>query len=289
MLDNFIFDSQFLFLKQDEKLMAAYKEQALRSAMELDLGGSKAYVRAEEWDSEKFNRSTGRLLWIENKVENEIQHFDILEELRDLYDCTYIRLNQNHSFCKASKINGLPVLSAKVSQNIDLGSNEFPVEEGNYIEYTENTAKKESILQFVLKLAEGSFRHNRFRADDHFTETQVNDIYRSWIVNEIKNKSSKLFVALHDNKVAAFFLYKENISPLPEYRIGFVGLIASDPEHKEKNYATNLLNFVLSKAKQDGTQYVVANTETKNTGAINFFKKNNFKVTSYLNEYHIWA
>ncbi len=288
MLDNFIYDTQFLFLKEDEKLQASYKEKVLKPAIEIDLGGITAWIKAEEWDSEQFDRNTGRLLWIENKVESEVQHMDIVEELNDLYDCCYIRVNQNHSFCKFAKKNNLPVLSAKVSQHIDLSKYDFNYEEGEYVEYTDNTPKKESIFQFVLKLAENSFRHNRFRADEHFTEQQVNEIYKQWIVNEIRNKTSRLYVNMIDNKVAAFFLYKDNISPLTEYKIGFVGLIAASPEFKEKNCSTNLLNFVLSKAKAEGTQYVIANTETKNDSAVQFFKKNNFSVTSYLNEYHLW-
>jgi ribosomal protein S18 acetylase RimI-like enzyme len=83
-------------------------------------------------------------------------------------------------------------------------------------------------------------------------------------------------------------LYRENISPLQEYKIGFVALIASSKEFKEKKFASNLLNYVLDKEKRKGTQFVVANTETKNESAIAFFKSNGFKITAHLNEYHIW-
>ena len=36
------------------------------------------------------------------------------------------------------------------------------------------------------------------------------------------------------------------------------------------------------------TCFVIANTEIQNNSALSFFSKNNFLITSYLNEYHIW-
>ena len=88
--------------------------------------------------------------------------------------------------------------------------------------------------------------------------------------------------------MVAFFLYRENISPLEKFKIGFVSLIASSADYKEKKYASNLLNYVFNIAKNRNTHYVIANTESKNISALSFFKKNNFIETAFLNEYHLW-
>lgn len=92
---------------------------------------------------------------------------------------------------------------------------------------------------------------------------------------------------MENEEVAAFFLYKSNISPINSVKIGFVSLIASTNKFKKKKYASNLLNYVLSKMRLD-TCFVIANTEIQNNSALSFFSKNNFLITSYLNEYHIW-
>ena len=285
--DNYIFDSQFLFLNEQQKLREAYEKLVSKSITE-NLG-LKACIITESWDSDKFKKKIGRLLWLENNVSSGKLCLNIIEKLK-IFDCCYIRLNAEHSFCNYAEQNNISFQSSKVSQYIDLKEHYFIFDNAiKYIECIDNIEDKEEIIAQVLTLSENSFIHNRFRADTHFSDDQINDIYRSWVINEIKSKESQLFLITEQGKVASFFLYRENISPLAQYKIGFVSLIASSPEFKEKKYASNLLNFVLNKAKTNKTDYVIANTEKRNINAIYFFSKNNFSVTSHLNEYHIWS
>jgi ribosomal protein S18 acetylase RimI-like enzyme len=285
--DNYIFDSQFTFLKEQVKLQEAYNQLVSKNATEI--AGLKTYIRSESWDSEKFKKNIGRLLWLEDRVSSSGTCYNIIEKLK-VFDCCYIRLNSKHSFWKYAKQNTIVYQSAKASQHIHLKEREFTFDPAMPVtEYGEQLSNKEEIITQVLKLSEGSFLHNRFRTDPHFSDEQINGMYREWISNEIKEKTSTLYLIIEKKEVASFFLYKENISPLPQYKIGFVSLIASSPEFKGKNYATGLLNAVLGKAKEHKTDYVIANTEKNNDKAIHFFRKNNFTVTSHLNEYHIWS
>jgi GNAT superfamily N-acetyltransferase len=204
-------------------------------------------------------------------------------------DCCYLRLNQDHSFCKENHTFSNPLLASKVSQHIDLGKHELVSDQSySYIRYSETIPDHEIILKQILDLASISFSNNRFSADHHFSQSFINEMYHSWLMNEIKNPDAVLFFILDKDQVVSFFLYRKDISPISDYKIGFVSLIASSQNFKGKNYASNLLNYVLENARSENTSYCIANTSTKSNDAIGFFTKNNFKVTSYLNEYHLW-
>ena len=287
-LDKFVFDSQYTFLNEDKKLQEVFKRTVLKNAAEMYFGDLIGYARKENWDSNKMEKYIGRLTWLENKITSVAMFKDAVSELNE-FDCCYVRLNSEHSFCKYSEKGGLQLLSTKASQHLDLNVHKIVYDKNiSYLPYSMEMKNGREITVQILELAKSSFNHGRFRADKNFSKVLVDDIYRSWIVNEIKNKTGKLYLAMEGDKVTSFFLYKENISPIGDFVIGFVSLIASSPEFKGKQYASNLLNYVLHAAKLKGTSYVIANTETSNTDAISFFKKNGFKSEVNLNEYHIW-
>jgi hypothetical protein len=287
MLDSYIYDSQFSFLNQQPELERNYINNVLSKTFLFKNEYGKAYLKAETWDSEKFGKSFGRLVWLENRKEDNF-YSEVLKESTQ-FECTYIRLNKDHSFCKWAEKKSLPVLSSKISQHISL--------ENTQLEFSENPVnwslsdhfKDGKILEQVIALSKTSFAYNRFKSDSHFTNEMIEKIYGNWVFNEFTSTNSKLYLIFVNEKVASFFLYRENISPLQEYKTGFVSLIASSPDYKEKRHASNLLNFVFNKAKLENTKFVIANPELKNSTALNFFKKNNFVETSILNEYHIWS
>jgi ribosomal protein S18 acetylase RimI-like enzyme len=286
-LDRYIYDSQFLFLEDQVVLREAYHDSVLKNAGTIETDGLKGCVKKELWDSEKFGVNIGRLLWLQDQVNNKENYEKVILTLRQ-FNCCYIRLNANHTFCKQAHENALRLLSSKASQAINL--QKFNPEFDSLTEYKKysETINREDILEQVLELSKNSFQYNRFRSDDFFKKEMIDEIYASWIKNEVQAKDSELYYTMENGKISSFFLYKENISPLKKYKIGFVSLIATSPEFKGKRNASNLLNFVLNSAKKNGTAWVIANTELKNESALNFFKKNNFTVTSILNEYHLW-
>lgn len=282
-LDPYIYDSQFMFLKQDDELAEEYKKSVLNSTNYIS--SIDSFIRKEKWDSEKFKIDIARFLWIGNTI-NEERYSKILDSTAN-YKCTYVRVNKEHSFCQLATKNHLKLLSTKASQHLELSNKIFDYDTSiNYKLYA-HEINEDDVLAQVLELSKKSFNYNRFKSDPFFTEIQISEIYRDWIINEVKSNSSQLYYIIENNQVVAFFLYKPNISPISSITIGFVSLIASSTNYKEKKYASNLLNYVLHKM-QSTTSYVIANTEIQNDSALRFFSKNKFLITSYLNEYHIW-
>ena len=237
----------------------------------------------------KIRKKFGRLVWLQNNCDADFYN-RVKTELAQ-FQCTYIRVNKEHAFCDWAQTNNLQLLSSKVSQHLNLLNTRIEFSnEHSYVDWSLSDHFKDGkILEQVVALSKTSFTYNRFKGDKHFTNEMIEKIYGNWVFNEFTSGNSKLYLILKNENVASFFLYRENISPLPDYKTGFVSLIASSADFKEKKYSSNLLHFVLNEAKLTDTKFVIANTELGNSTALNFFKKNNFSETSYLNEYHLWS
>lgn len=283
--DGFVYDSQFMFLKEQDELNQKYEQLVLSKTERKTVNGTDIFLSQEKWDSDTFGKKIGRVHWIENNIEEKKDIASVIESLSH-YDCSYLRLNQHHSFCRFSKDVIAPV-STKITQHISL-NHDFTFDPAHDYKIYKQDESDNSILSQAFALSEQSFNHGRFRADNFFKKEQIDSMYSSWIKNEIAHPGSTLFYVAEDGKLASFLLYRDNISPLAKIKIGFVSLVASSAEFKGRSYASHLLNFVLKTAGHQHTQFVIANTEGTNTEALGFFRKNGFIETASLNEYHIW-
>ncbi len=285
-LDDFVFDSQFTFLGKQEALGVAYQSLVLSKAQQESLAGLTAYIRAETWDSTRMGKNIGRLLWLENNVQSTAALNEVLA-LLGRFDCCFVRLHASHSFCRHA--SSLQPLSRKAVQQLSLYEcRPASVREIEFQRYSAAQDGAAGILQEICRISESSFCHGRFREDKHFSDELVNDIYRSWVISEASNEQSDLYYVVDGDQVAAFLLYKKNISPLPEEQVGFVSLVASPPEFAGRGYATSLLNYVIQTARRDGASHIVANTNQRSQRALDFFARNGFQMTATLNEYHVW-
>lgn len=283
-LDRYIYDSQFLFLGKDEDLKEVYAQKVIASAMKIRANDLIAYMKQEEWDSSHFGKNFGRILWIEDKVSTIMDYQSILDQCKD-FDCCYLRLNSDHSFCQTSLAQGRVPTSSKFSQHRSITHKDK--EHHSTLEVKEYTNEKE-ILDQVLEIAGSAFSSNRFTDDPHFEKKKISEMYRSWVINEAKAQGCRLLYTEQEGKVSAFILYRTDISPLSSYKIGFISLISSAPSFSGRGITSDLLLNLFSKAAAEGTHFVIANTEAKNSNALEFFKRNGFIITCKLNEYHIW-
>ena len=72
LLDPYIYDSQFLFLKMDEHLADEYRKTILSDVSCIYIAEINSYIRKENWDSNKFSIDIARILWIENKIDDKL-------------------------------------------------------------------------------------------------------------------------------------------------------------------------------------------------------------------------
>ena len=132
------------------------------------------------------------------------------------------------------------IIIKKVSGNIEDITPDIVAKSFDELVAIETMDLRNEIINQVLDLSKDSFNYNRFKSDPFFTNSQIMEIYRDWIINEVKSKSCSLYYLMKNKEVAAFFLYKSNISPINSVKIGFVSLIASSNKFKKKKYLLRL-------------------------------------------------
>lgn len=284
-LDDYIYDSQFQFLDKNLELESEFNDTVLRNIKKIEFQNEQAFIKIENWDSEKLNKKVIRLIWLSNS-KNKLFYDFIYNEFSN-YDCVYVRLNQNHTFINYLKEYKNVNFTNKLTQHLDLSH--YPKTNESVLKIEKLTSQNITIVNQIKELASNSFKYNRFVGDKNFSQNFINNVYSSWVSNEIENNETDIYYIHENNILNAFLLYKKNVSPLKTIKVGFIGLIATQHNSKNKNYASLLLNYAFKKAITENTNYVIANTESRNTSALNFFKKNNFKVTSTLFESNIWV
>jgi ribosomal protein S18 acetylase RimI-like enzyme len=278
---SYCYDSQFSFLKRDKELFTQFNECILKESTQQKLLNTQLYTKDEPWDTAHFKYKIGRLLWLEETND----YTSVLKLLGNSYQCCYYRVNSQHHFCEFAQEKKIYPKSIKHIQFVDLKNHSFKKSEKIFL-YAP-TPSNVLLSQSIMKITSSVFQHGRFRTDKNFKESDVDKLYSQWIENELVSNTSELFYTLENEKMTAFCLYKSNISPLSDVKIGFVALIAASREASQKGYASVLLQNLLALKKED-TSYVIANTDHNNTSALQFFKKNQFTISKTLHEYHLW-
>ena len=288
---KFYFDSQFTFLPQERISYSFENFVSLSCDDTVEVDGVRIVLRQEKWDSNRLGKTVCRIIWMDNNIRDLNHYYKIIDQLRD-YDCYYLRLNQEHDFCKFSSISCshslLWHLATKVSM-FSLTDATFPSKTGA-LDIVDVIAENNLLLLIqVIKIAAKSFPNNRFANDPHFSVEFIEEMYASWIEQECNKPSSRLYAIVENNKVQAFALLNIDFSPVKDGSpVIFVSLIATCPECREQQIGRRLLVKALSMHSQNSRVYSVANTEIRNFSSINFFITNGFRIQSVLNEYHLW-
>ena len=141
-------------------------------------------------------------------------------------------------------------------------------------------AKKNDVKQ-ILKISKNSLNKSRFDLDKRFPKKISEKIKIGRIKNFFKgNRGDWMLIYKKKNKVYGFLLGFKKKKTL------IIDLIATDKKFRKKGVATSLLNFAKTKIKINSQ--IVAGTQLSNKLAMNFYKKNKFKVNnrSIIFHYH---
>ncbi len=160
-------------------------------------------------------------------------------------------------------------------------------------ELIENKAEDNSIIEFdpevhsydeLLHLALLSGTHSRYYLDKKFVNKEYVRLYKEWLDKSIsKEIAQNILIKITDNKIAGFITLKKSAPQLAQ-----IGLIAVDEKFQGKNIGTSLIQKAEQLSKEQRCSSLEVVTQFYNTPALNFYKKNNFKIKEILYTYHFW-
>ncbi len=108
------------------------------------------------------------------------------------------------------------------------------------------------------------------------TGKQVYDSYFEYLIDEVKNKDGKIYLAEADNKVMAFigfFFIQEPYESVPSLYVSDLVVLV---EYRGLGVGTKLLEYADNYAKEKNCKFVKITPLAKNSGAVDLYRKTGF-------------
>lgn len=235
------------------------------------------YIEKAEWDSTFFNLKIGKFDFNQNHT-NSYQELIQLIDNDYNFDLIYIwsdpyNLETNNLI---ESIGG-KLYDQKVTLELTLN---------NYIPNNELNIK--SISNFSLtdkikSLAYQSGEYSRFKLDQKLGFNNFIKLYTTWIEKSINQEIA----------IESLGYFEENeilglITLGTKNNKGDIGLLAVDESHRGKSIGKQLLNQAFIFFQSNNIKNIQVVTQNNNKNALEFYKKNNFKVVNIVNIYHLW-
>jgi len=96
---------------------------------------------------------------------------------------------------------------------------------------------------------------------------------------EFKNMESSVFKAVSESRICGFLVLRKLLDEIHILKI------CTKKKMQNKNIASSLLNYVL-KNLENSFNYALLEVNSENIKALNFYKKNGFKITGIRNNYY---
>jgi ribosomal protein S18 acetylase RimI-like enzyme len=134
------------------------------------------------------------------------------------------------------------------------------------------------IKKIALEKTSNSRFFNDKKLPSHFRE----NIRKNWVMNFFsKKRGDEMIVALNKNKkILGFLLLKINKKKL------IVDILATRKKSQNLGVATSLINYINNKFMYKKNVTLIAGTQSNNTSAKNFYKKNGFIEMNMIYVYH---
>lgn len=140
---------------------------------------------------------------------------------------------------------------------------------------------KTTVNPNLLSLAYLSGKHSRFKDLTCFAPGDFEKLYKEWITQSVKKViADKVFVYVENNSLLGFVTVRKS------QKEGFIGLIAVNEDIQGRGIGSALLNQVNNYLFQENIYILHVPTQRKNVIACDFYRKNDFLISSIQNIYH---
>ncbi len=229
------------------------------------------------WDSSHFNFKIGSAAYASSETDlNEI----IYKARKDGYELIYLIENVTE-YMNFSFLQLIPnkLVDRKVIFHHDLNEVNFTID--NYITLSDSTVPTSSIIELAIQSGEFS----RFNTDPMLSTDSFKSMYLKWINKSyIKENSDFNFEYVKGGRQLGFTTLQIDKSS----RESTIGLIAVNKDTRGQGIGSKLLNAALLKSKELGMKCLKVATQEQNVNACKFYVKNNCKIFSKTNIYHLW-
>ena len=135
----------------------------------------------------------------------------------------------------------------------------------------------------VFEAVQGSFVHSRFYQDKHISTEKADGVFYNWLKNA-QNRPDKYFCICRSQAHCAgvmllSFLDAKNV---------VIELLSVSREFQRLGIGTAMMQCLGEFCRQNGITKIWVGTQKRNSAALTFYKKNNFKLDKKIHIYHMW-
>lgn len=225
-----------------------------------------------EWDSKYFNLKVYSLELVDeltnqswDSIKREIYNYDLIY----IKNPTYLRKNSE----LISKNTNAVLYDTNISFELSNFSTFKNGNDENIHQSFLNTWKIDNNFHFP---------YSRFVKDKRLNNIIGEKIYDNLLLNSIIDKTKKTLFYVIKNQLIGYLIYK-----LSKNKIS-IELLAIDDDYKRLMIGSKLISNLVELAKIYDVTNITVGTQISNVGAINFYIKNNFRVKSSFDIYHLW-
>ncbi len=221
-------------------------------------------VEKLEWDTEFFGYEIGKFTQLDNSPFQLESFMDQAKKFKLVYLFSEFDIVPAKSLLFMEK----KVTFQKTLRPIGSGSSEIKLYQSGLDSFEE-----------LQQLAFISGRYSRYKLDSNFTTNEFQKLYSAWI----KKEEIDILIYKDDHKIVGFITVEK-----VDINLSRVGLIAVDPKHQRKGIAQKLVAEAEILSMEKGNFQMHISTQSQNTAAMNFYKKNGYTIHSIVNIYHYW-
>lgn len=239
-------------------------------------------IQELDWDSKQFKFKVGKIELLNSEIDlNNLNLYinDIITNgQKNKYRLLYLMLPE-HIYLSKDMISNKNILLSdrKVIYNKNINCCDLINPSQIHSYGFQNVCEQLSALSLI------SGKYSRFKLDPNFSNDVFEKMYQIWIEKSVsKEIADDVLVFEENNKILGMLTYKINNSSAS------IGLIAVDSLFQGKKIGSKLLMGLEFRLKAIGIEEINVATQKMNKDACNFYEKNNYKISSITNIYHIW-
>ena len=141
----------------------------------------------------------------------------------------------------------------------------------------------EADLPALEELAALSHRNTRFFYDGRFAVERCEELYRTWIRNDVRRAEGNVVVAESGGQIAGY-----STSPPPDRGHGLISLMAVATAFRHRGIGDDLVNASLSWLKERGSTSVGVTTQGWNVAAQRLYQRCGFRTSIVDLYFHKW-
>jgi dTDP-4-amino-4,6-dideoxy-D-galactose acyltransferase len=125
---------------------------------------------------------------------------------------------------------------------------------------------------------------SRFYTDPKFPNNLCDELFRTWIQNDIAGRSDVVFVGEVENELAGYLsVIFDSVNESTA-----ISLVGISPEFQRRGIAKALLARAQNWALNQGAKEMVVATQVQNIGALRLYEANGFSVVKTETWFHWW-